>query len=37
MMTRETAVTPTHHVRSWYGLPAEIGVENDLWHLVRVG
>lgn len=28
---------PTHRVRSWYGLPAEIGVENNLWHLVRVG
>lgn len=27
----------THHVRSWYGLPAEIAVENDLWHLVKVG
>lgn len=23
-------------VRSWYGLPAEIAVENNLWHLVRV-
>lgn len=22
---------------SWYGLPAEIAVENNLWHLVRVG
>ena len=28
---------PKHRVRSWYGLPAEIGVENNLWHLVRVG
>ncbi len=37
MMEKETAVTPTHHVRSWYGLSAEIGVENNLWHLVRVG
>jgi len=26
-----------HRVRSWYGLPAEIAVENNLWHLVRVG
>jgi len=25
-----------HKVRSWYGLPAGIGVENNLWHLVRV-
>jgi hypothetical protein len=24
------------HVTSWYGLPAEITVENNLWHLVRV-
>jgi len=24
-------------VRAWYGLPAEIAVENGLWHLVRVG
>ncbi len=23
-------------VRAWYGLPAEIAVENELWHLVRV-
>jgi len=23
--------------RSWYGLTAEIAVENRLWHLVRVG
>lgn len=27
----------THHVRSWYGVTAEIAVENNLWHLVRVG
>ncbi|NOX60875.1 MAG: hypothetical protein GXP42_02840 [Chloroflexi bacterium] len=26
-----------HHVRSWYGLSAEIIVEYGLWHLVRVG
>jgi hypothetical protein len=25
------------HVRSWYGVTAEIAVENNLWHLVRVG
>jgi hypothetical protein len=25
------------HVRSWYGLRAELGVEDRLWHLVRVG
>jgi len=24
-------------VKSWYGLPAEIVVENNLWHLVKVG
>jgi hypothetical protein len=24
-------------VQAWYGLPAEIAVENGLWHLVRVG
>ena len=24
-------------VRSWYGLGGEIGVENQLWHLVKVG
>ena len=24
-------------VRSWYGLRAELGVEDRLWHLVRVG
>lgn len=24
-------------VRSWYGLRGEIGVDNQLWHLVRVG
>ena len=27
----------TRHVRSWYGLDGEIVVENELWHLVRVG
>jgi len=25
------------HVRSWYGLPAELDVEDRLWHLVQVG
>ena len=29
--------TDPHQVRSWYGLSAEIIVEHDLWHLVRVG
>ncbi|KAA3644125.1 MAG: hypothetical protein DWQ07_18620 [Chloroflexi bacterium] len=24
-------------VQSWYGLPARIAVENELWHLVEVG
>ncbi len=24
-------------VRSWYGLPGEIVIEHDFWHLVRVG
>jgi len=24
-------------IRSWYGLPGEIEVENELWHLVKVG
>lgn len=24
-------------VRSWYGLTGEIDVENELWHLVKVG
>lgn len=24
-------------VRSWYGLPAELGIEDRLWHLVQVG
>jgi len=24
-------------VRSWYGLGGKIGVENQLWHLVKVG
>ena len=24
-------------VRSWYGLTGEIEVENELWHLVKVG
>jgi hypothetical protein len=25
------------HVRSWYGLPGEIVIEGDHWHLVKVG
>jgi hypothetical protein len=24
-------------VRSWYGLTGEIEVENELWHLVKIG
>ena len=24
-------------VRSWYGLSGEIEVENELWHLVKIG
>ncbi len=24
-------------VRSWYGLPGEIVIEHDFWHLVKVG
>ncbi|MFQ5433580.1 MAG: hypothetical protein ACE5FD_01775 [Anaerolineae bacterium] len=27
----------SRYVSSWYGLPAEIVVENNLWHLVKVG
>ena len=27
----------SQRVRSWYGLPAELGVEGRLWHLVKVG
>ena len=30
-------IDSTHRVHSWYGLPAEIAVEDNLWHLVRVG
>lgn len=26
-----------HHVRTWYGLSAEIIVDYDFWHRVRVG
>ncbi len=37
MIEVETAVSPPHHVRSWYGLSAEIIVEHGLWHLVRLG
>lgn len=36
-MPKETLDEQTHHVRSWYGVTAEIAVENNLWHLVRVG
>ncbi|MFQ5614102.1 MAG: hypothetical protein ACE5H9_18430 [Anaerolineae bacterium] len=24
-------------VRAWYGLPGEIVIESDYWHLVKVG
>ena len=34
---RSTTERPARSVRSWYGLRAEIEVENELWHLVRVG
>ncbi|MCG3209714.1 MAG: hypothetical protein FOGNACKC_03341 [Anaerolineae bacterium] len=27
----------SHQVRAWYGLTGEIVVENDLWHLVKMG
>ena len=39
-MTDQVRLPPAekyHYVRSWYGLAAEIAVENGLWHLVRVG
>lgn len=37
-MQTDTAVTPpTLQVRSWYGLSAEIVIEGNLWHLVRLG
>ena len=35
--TSDTSCSHTQHVRSWYGVTAEIAVENNLWHLVRVG
>jgi hypothetical protein len=28
---------PPRQVQAWYGLSGEIEVENDLWHLVKVG
>lgn len=36
-MTTDIAKGQLHRVRSWYGLAGEIGVENELWHLVKVG
>jgi hypothetical protein len=36
-METDTAVTPDHYVRSWYGLEAEVVVDGGLWHLVRLG
>ncbi|MCG3209698.1 MAG: hypothetical protein FOGNACKC_03325 [Anaerolineae bacterium] len=36
-MPVETQDEQTHHARSWYGVTAEIAVETNLWHLVRVG
>lgn len=27
----------SQRVRAWYGLPGEIIIENDYWHLVKVG
>lgn len=35
--TSSTERDHTQYVRSWYGVTAEIVVENNLWHLVRVG
>jgi hypothetical protein len=36
-MSVQRSAQSHHHVRAWYGLSAEIAVENNLWHLVRVG
>lgn len=36
MRPEELLDKQTHHARSWYGVAAEIAVENNLWHLVRV-
>lgn len=35
--TSNTDCEHTFHARAWYGVTAEISVENNLWHLVRVG
>lgn len=35
-MEKLTTGSQKHSVRSWYGLPAEIAVENRLWHFVKV-
>ncbi len=34
---KSTADRPARSVCTWYGLRAEIEVENEFWHLVRVG
>ena len=34
---RSTTERPGRSVRAWYGLTAEIEVENEFWHRVRVG
>ena len=36
-MTEVKAQEDVHQVRSWFGLTGEIVVENQLWHLVKVG
>ncbi len=33
----EDAEGLSRQVRTWYGLPGEIVIEGDYWHLVRVG
>ncbi len=35
-MTESVSSSPSHKIVSWYGAPAEIAVEDELWHLVRV-
>lgn len=35
-MFEELVSEETQRVRSWYGLPGEIAIEHELWHLVRV-
>ncbi|MCB0191532.1 MAG: hypothetical protein KDJ65_06265 [Anaerolineae bacterium] len=31
------SIQPPRQVKAWYGLTGEIVVENELWHLVKVG